>query len=141
MEKQFRVSSQANEPPPHPLVVWFKPHLLAFGVANAIALFAGFAMASSSLPAWTLITTATALVIHWLAARTISVDDDWVEDRTQTAFRKTYERGNFDGILDDAGNRLAPNARPRAVAEHVRRVTARKERQKRRDAARSRRRI
>ena len=139
MEKQFPASSQENAPSSHPFVIWLKPHLAAFAIANTIALLAGFALASSSLPAWTLITTATALVIHWLAARTISVDDAWVEDRTQTAFRKTYERGNFDGILDDAGERLAPDARPRAVTEHVRRVTARKERQKRRDAVRSRR--
>jgi len=81
----------------------FRRHLLAFVVVNVLLTAVNVVMGAPWWAFWPLLAWALALMVHFLVYRAVTVDDAWVDERTQDLRSKSYDLGHIDSIRERAG--------------------------------------
>lgn len=81
-------------------VLAFRRHLLAFVVVNVLLTAANLVTGAPWWAFWPLLAWALALTIHYLFYRSATVDDAWVDERTQDLRSKSYDLGHIDSIRE-----------------------------------------
>jgi hypothetical protein len=83
----------------------FRRHALAFAVA-ALALIAGnVATGGRWWSLWILALWGIVLGAHYLAHKARTVDEAWVEERTDDVRSKSYDASHIDAIKKDAADK------------------------------------
>lgn len=81
----------------------FRRHLLAFIVVNVLLTAANLVTGAPWWAFWPLFVWALALMVHFLFYRASTVDEAWVDERTQDLRSKSYDLGHIDSIRARAG--------------------------------------
>ena len=78
---------------------WFRWHLVLFVVLMVPALWVTWNDPGTYWPAigWSVV-----LVVHFLIAKTLNVDDDWGEARAYDLRQKTYDHKHINQVVDSA---------------------------------------
>jgi hypothetical protein len=80
----------------------FRRHLLAFVLVNGALTAANVHTGAPWWAFWPLIVWAFALMIHFLLYRAATVEDAWIEERTQELRSKSYDLGHMESIRERA---------------------------------------
>lgn len=80
----------------------FLRHRLAFLLCNGALTVANVVTGSPWWAFWPLIAWGLALMLHFLFYRATTVEDAWVEERTQDLRAKSYDFAHIDSIREQA---------------------------------------
>jgi len=93
----------------------FRRHFTAFVIVNLVLTAINIAMGAPWWAFWPLVVWGLGVMVHFLVHRASSVDDAWVEERTQDLHSKSYDAGHIDDIrehpapsIQDAGKSTTP---------------------------------
>jgi 2TM domain len=78
----------------------FRRHLAAYLVVNALLTGVNLAMGSPWWAFWPLILWGLGVMLHFLIYRASTVDEAWVEERTQDLRSKSYDASHIDEIRE-----------------------------------------
>ena len=76
----------------------FGLHLRLFAAVNALLTIANVLTGPPWWAFWVLLVTGTAFTAHYLAYRVATVDDAWVDQRTDDVHDRSYDRGHIESI-------------------------------------------
>jgi hypothetical protein len=76
----------------------FRLHAWAFVLGNALLIAANALIGGDWWAFWPLLLWALALLAHYLVMRARTVDEHWVEERTEDVRAKSYDRAHIDSI-------------------------------------------
>lgn len=88
----------------------FRRHLLAYVLVNAVLTGINVAGGAPWWAFWPLVIWGLALMIHFLVHRTATVDDAWVEERTEDLRSKSYDLSHIDNIREHPAPSIKPGA-------------------------------
>ena len=83
------------------LAATYIPHRNIFAVVNAGCHLANLIGGPPWWAIWPLLVTGLPFLIHYLALKTLSVDDAWADERAENIHARAYDRGQIEGILED----------------------------------------
>jgi len=89
----------------------FRRHLVAYLLVNAVLTVANIAMGPPWWAFWPLILWGLGLMLHFLVYRASTVDDAWVEERTQDLRSKSYDASHIDEIREHPAPSIEEEAR------------------------------
>jgi hypothetical protein len=109
-------SADAGDAPlPRRANVWiaraFPLHLRAFVVVNFALNAANVFVGTYWWAFWPLAATGFLFALHYLAYKTVSVDERWVDERIQELNLKSYDRSHIEGLKERYGEKNAPDDR------------------------------
>ena len=84
----------------HPARRRLRRHLIAFCAINAGLTALNVYTGRPWWAVWPLLGWGVVLAIHWLIWRVRTVDDRWVDARTEEVWLKSYDRSHIDGIRE-----------------------------------------
>lgn len=88
----------------------FKRHLLAYVLVNAVLTGVNVATGVPWWAFWPLVIWGLAVMIHFLVHRAATVDDAWVEERTEDLRSKSYDLSHMDNIREHPAPSIKPGA-------------------------------
>ena len=89
----------------------FRPHFLIF-FAAALAILAVAVAADWRWLYWLPLGWGIVLLVHYLVYKAHTVDDRWVEERTEELHLKSYDRDHIQSIRTRAGRDDTPGGDP-----------------------------
>jgi hypothetical protein len=89
----------------------FRTHLIAYLIVNAALTVINVLMGAPWWAFWPLILWGLALMLHFLVHRARTVDEAWVEERTQDLRSKSYDASHIDEIREHPAPSLEEDAR------------------------------
>jgi hypothetical protein len=89
----------------------FRTHLIAYLIVNAALTVINVLMGAPWWAFWPLILWGLALMLHFLVHRARTVDEAWVEERTQDLRSKSYDASHIDEIREHPAPSLEGDAR------------------------------
>lgn len=98
----------------------FMLHRLAFLLCNGALTVANVVTGSPWWAFWPLVAWGLVLMVHFLFYRAATVDDAWVEERTQDLRTKSYDFAHIDSIREQAERSGIGDERSPSVAGPVR---------------------
>ena len=81
----------------------FRWHLMAFVALNAASSLANALTGRPWWAFWPLIVTGFLLGLHYLLYKSLSVDDQWAEERVEELNLKSYDRSHIDELKSRFG--------------------------------------
>jgi hypothetical protein len=75
-------------------------HVVAFCAFNACLTALNVYLGRPWWAVWPLLAWGVVLAVHWLIWRARTVDDRWVDARTEELWLKSYDRSHIDGIRE-----------------------------------------
>lgn len=92
-------------------VASFRAHFAVF-LAAAVAILALAAVAGWRWMYWVAMVWGLLLLLHYLVYKTRTVDERWVEERTEELHLKSYDRDHIDAIRARQAGDDAPSTDP-----------------------------
>ncbi|HEX5091340.1 MAG TPA: 2TM domain-containing protein [Burkholderiales bacterium] len=89
----------------------FRSHLIAYLIVNGVLTAVNVVMGRPWWAFWPLILWGLALMLHFLVHRARTVDESWVEERTQDLRSKSYDASHIDDIREHPAPSLQDKAR------------------------------
>jgi hypothetical protein len=80
------------------LVRSFRWHLVGFAVLNSGLSAANLISGPPRWSLWPLLGTALLLALHYFSYKTVIVDKQWAEERTQELNLKSYDRSHIEDL-------------------------------------------
>ena len=79
--------------------VCVRRHAMVFLAVNAVMVAIGFALSSSSVPAWTLVASGALLLLHWSIARTMTVSEAWADEHAAMVHGRSNDRHSIEDTM------------------------------------------
>lgn len=92
-------------------VAGFRPHFRVY-LAAGLAAIALAAATGPRWPFWVMLVWGLVLLVHYLVYKTRTVDDRWVEERTEELHLKSYDRDHIQNIRSQHGRDDIPGGDP-----------------------------
>ena len=92
-------------------VAGFRPHFLVY-LATGLGMFALAAATGWRWMTWVMLVWGIVLLVHYLVYKTRTVDERWVEERTEELHLKSYDRDHIQNIRSQHGSDDTPGGDP-----------------------------
>jgi hypothetical protein len=89
----------------------FRPHFLVY-LGTALAMFALAAATGWRWMWWPMLVWGIVLLVHYLVYKTRTVDERWVDERTEELHLKSYDRDHIQSIRSTHGRDDTPGGDP-----------------------------
>ena len=89
----------------------FRVHVFTYVLFNGLFILIDFLTASSGWFFWPMLAWGIGLTIHWLYFKSINIDEEWVEQRTEDVRLMAYDAGHIENIEKRYFGASEPSAR------------------------------
>ena len=76
----------------------FRVHVVAYAIGNGLLVLIDFLTPGSWWFFWPMFGWGIGVAMHWLYVRSVNIDDDWAERRTEDIRQKAYDVGHIEEI-------------------------------------------
>ena len=76
----------------------FRVHVVAYAIGNGLLVVIDFLTPGSWWFFWPMFGWGIGIAMHWLYVRSVNIDDDWAERRTEDIRQKAYDAGHIEEI-------------------------------------------
>ena len=77
----------------------FRYHRLAYVVSCVLVVLVNILLSGAGWLFWVLFAWGIVFAVHFFFVKSISVDDDWVDERTQDLRERSYDLGHIEDIV------------------------------------------
>ena len=86
----------------------FPRHLRVFVVVMGLLLLYNLIGGAGNWLFWLMVIWGSALVLHYMYVKSLSVDDDWANDKASDILDNASDRGHMESILERRGSMTSP---------------------------------
>ncbi len=76
----------------------FRVHVVAYAIGNGLLFLIDLLTPGSWWFFWPMFGWGIGVAMHWLYVRSVNIDDEWAERRTEDIRQKAYDAGHIEDI-------------------------------------------
>ncbi len=76
----------------------FRVHVFAYAIGNGLLVLIDLLTPGSWWFFWPMFGWGIGVAMHWLYVKSVNMDDDWAEQRTEDIRQKAYDAGHIEDI-------------------------------------------